>query len=81
MSMKLFAKLTLDVIPDELTILRFRHLLMREHLTEKLFRKTGKYPSERNLILSDGAIVDATIICALSSTSHDTGFFLGDERR
>jgi IS5 family transposase len=69
-SMRLFAGLSLDTIPDESTILRFRHLLERKHLTQKLFRKTEKYLSERNLILSEGTIVDATIISAPSSTKN-----------
>lgn len=69
-SMRLFAGLGLDNIPDETTILRFRHLLERHHLTEKLFRKTEKYLSERNLILSEGTIVDATIVSAPSSTKN-----------
>lgn len=69
-SMRLFAGLGLDNIPDETTILRFRHLLERHHLTEKLFRKTEKYLSDRNLILSEGTIVDATIVSAPSSTKN-----------
>ena len=69
-SMRLFAGLTLDNVPDESTILRFRHRLEKHNLTEKLFRKTEKYLSERNLILSEGTIVDATIISAPSSTKN-----------
>ena len=69
-SMRLFAGLSLDNIPDESTILRFRHLLERKQLTEKLFRKTEKYLSSRNLIVSEGTIVDATIISAPSSTKN-----------
>jgi IS5 family transposase len=69
-SMRLFAGLSLDTVPDESTILRFRHLLERKHLTEKLFRKTEKYLSDRNLIVSEGTIVDATIISAPSSTKN-----------
>jgi len=69
-SMRLFAGCRLDAIPDETTILRFRHLLELKHLTEKLFRKTEKYLSDRNLILSEGTIVDATIISAPSSTKN-----------
>lgn len=69
-SMRLFAGLSLDAIPDESTILRFRHRLERHNLTEKLFRKTEKYLSDRNLILSEGTIVDATIISAPSSTKN-----------
>ncbi len=70
-SMRLFAGLGLDNIPDESTILRFRHRLERHHLTEKLFRKTEHYLSQRNLILSEGTIVDATIIAAPSSTKNE----------
>jgi len=69
-SMRRFAKLSMDDIPDETTILRFRHRLERNKLTEKLFRKTEKYLSERDLILSEGTIVDATIIAAPSSTKN-----------
>ena len=70
-SMRLFAGLSMDGIPDESTILRFRHRLERNNLTEKLFRKTEKYLSDRNLILSEGTIVDATIISAPSSTKNE----------
>jgi IS5 family transposase len=69
-SMRLFAGLSLDNIPDESTILRFRHLLGRKQLTEKLFRKTERYLSERNLIISEDTIVDASIIMAPSSTKN-----------
>ncbi|GJL82703.1 MAG: IS5 family transposase [marine bacterium B5-7] len=70
MAMRQFSGLGLDEIPDESTILRFRHLLERQNLTEKIFRKTEKYLSERNLILSEGTIVDATIVSAPSSTKN-----------
>lgn len=69
-SMRHFAGLTLDEIPDESTILRFRHLLERHHLTEKLFRKTEQYLSKHNLLLNEGTIVDATIVSAPSSTKN-----------
>lgn len=69
-SMRRFAKLSMEDIPDETTILRFRHRLERNKLTEKLFRKTEKYLSERDLILNEGTIVDATIIAAPSSTKN-----------
>lgn len=56
--------------PDESTILRFRHRLERNQLTENLFRKTEKHLSGRNLILNEGTIVDAAIIAAPSSTKN-----------
>lgn len=69
-SMRRFAGLSLDNIPDESTILRFRHRLEQNNLPQKLFRKTEKYLSERNLIVSSGTIVDATIVAAPSSTKN-----------
>lgn len=69
-SMRRFAKLSLDTIPDESTILGFRHLLERYELTAKLFRITEKYLSKQGLILSEGTIVDASIVSAPSSTKN-----------
>ena len=59
-----------DVIPDETTILNFRHLLERHNLTKEIFEKTQRYLSEKGLILREGTIVDATIINAPSSTKN-----------
>lgn len=73
-SMRRFAQIDLeaDVIPDETTILNFRHLLEEHHLTEKIFEKTKRYLSEKGLMLREGTIVDATIINAPSSTKNAT---------
>lgn len=54
----------MDSIPDENTILRFRHRLEKEGLTSKLFQKLEGYLSEHGLIVNEGTIVDATIIGA-----------------
>jgi IS5 family transposase len=59
-----------DVIPDETTILNFRRLLEREHLTEQLFVAINGHLAERGLIVGKGTIVDATIIDAPSSTKN-----------
>lgn len=72
-SMHRFAGADLERIPDESTILNFRYLLERHGLTEKLFRKTEKYLAEQGLMLSEGTIVDATIINAPSSTKNQDG--------
>lgn len=69
-SMRRFAQLSLDKIPDESTILGFRHLLEQHELTAKLFRVTEKYLSTHGLILSEGTIVDASIVSAPSSTKN-----------
>ena len=69
-SMRRFAGVDLDAIPDETTILKFRHFLEAHRLTEALFRLTRRYLSERGLLLHEGTIVDASIINAPSSTKN-----------
>jgi IS5 family transposase len=74
-SMRRFAGIDLesDAVPDETTILNFRHLLERHKLTEKIFEKTKQYLSEKGFMLREGTIVDATIINAPSSTKNQAG--------
>ena len=71
-SMRRFAGIDLetDAVPDETTILHFRHLLEKHKLTEKLFKQTQRYLTEKGLMLREGTIVDATIINAPSSTKN-----------
>ena len=71
-SMRRFAgiDLEIDTVPDETTILHFRHLLEKHELTKKIFEKTRHYLSEKGLLLKEGTIVDATIINAPSSTKN-----------
>lgn len=71
-SMRRFADIDLEVdaVPDETTILNFRHLLERHELTKKIFEKTQRYLSDKGLLLREGTIVDATIINAPSSTKN-----------
>jgi IS5 family transposase len=71
-SMRRFADIDLevDVIPDETTILNFRHLLEKHNLTKKIFDQTKHYLTEKGLLLREGTIVDATIINAPSSTKN-----------
>ena len=59
-----------DVVPDETTILRFRHLLEQHGLTAMIFAEVGGLLEERGLLLRSGTIVDATIIAAPSSTKN-----------
>jgi len=72
-SMRRFARIDLeaDAIPDETTILNFRHLLEERQLTEKIFEKTKQYLADKGLLLREGTIVDATIINAPSSTKNE----------
>lgn len=68
-----FAGLSLDRIPDETTILNFRHLLERHQLAPEILAAVNAYLSEHGLFLRQGTIVDATIISAPSSTKNRTG--------
>ena len=59
-----------EVVPDETTILRFRHLLEKHGLTKAIFDAINGLLEERRLLLRSGTIVDATIIAAPSSTKN-----------
>jgi IS5 family transposase len=74
-SMRRFAGIELaeDVVPDESTILRFRHLLEAHQLTERIFAEIRTLLEERRLLLKSGTIVDATIIAAPPSTKNADG--------
>ena len=74
-SMRRFAGFSLGSgsIPDETTILNFRHLLETHGITEKIFALINQYLLSKGLRLSKGTIVDATIIEAPSSTKNATG--------
>jgi IS5 family transposase len=71
-SLRRFADIDLavDEVPDETTILHFRHLLEKHDLTKKIFEKTKRYLAAKGLLLREGTIVDATIINAPSSTKN-----------
>jgi IS5 family transposase len=71
-SMRRFARVELgdDVVPDETTILRFRHLLEHHQLTQAMFAAVRSLLEEKRLLLKSGTIVDATIIAAPSSTKN-----------
>src|SRR5215510_8646592 len=70
--MRRFAGIELaeDAIPDETTILHFRHLLEEHKLTEKMFAEVRALLEEKRLLLKSGTIVDATIISAPTSTKN-----------
>lgn len=60
-------------IPDETTILNFRHLLERHDLGRKLFETINRHLAEQDLMLKEGTIVDASIVSAPSSTKNQQG--------
>ena len=71
-SMRRFAGIDLgdDAVPDETTILRFRHLLEKHALTESIFKQIRTLLEQKRLLLKSGTIVDATIIDAPPSTKN-----------
>jgi IS5 family transposase len=71
-SMRRFAGIELseDAIPDETTILRFRHLLEKHYLTQAIFAQIRTLLEQKRLLLKSGTIVDATIIEAPPSTKN-----------
>jgi IS5 family transposase len=71
-SMRRFVGIDLgqEPVPDETTILHFRHLLERHDLAKPLFDRVNAYLASRGLKVSGGTIVDATIIAAPSSTKN-----------
>jgi IS5 family transposase len=74
-SMRRFAGIELQGhdIPDESTILRFRHLLEEHKLTEQIFSEIRSLLEEKRLLLKSGTIVDATLIAAPPSTKNAEG--------
>ena len=72
-AMRRFAGIELgdDRIPDETTILNFRHLLERHELTEAIFAAVNTHLADRGVSVRSGTLVDATIIDAPSSTKNE----------
>ncbi len=57
-------------LPDETTILNFRHLLEQHNLGQGLLEEINAHLESQGLKLREGTIVDATIIEAPSSTKN-----------
>jgi IS5 family transposase len=57
-----------DRIPDENTILAFRHLLEKHNLGKRIFETVKAHLKERGMAMKQGTIIDATLIAAPSST-------------
>ena len=56
--------------PDETTVCKFRHLLEKHGLAARLFAAVSRHLEQHDLKLSQGTIVDATIIAAAPSTKN-----------
>ena len=65
-----FTGISLSKVPDETTILNFRHLLERHGLGQVLFENIKNHLAEEGLMLKEGTIVDASIIEAPASTKN-----------
>ena len=73
-SVRRFVGLSLaEALPDETTILNFRHLLERHGLGRGLLDEINAQLELQGLRLREGSIVDASIIEAPSSTKNRTG--------
>src|SRR5438445_4198712 len=59
--------------PDESTILQFRHMLEKHELGGALLHAVNQYLESRDIRITTGTIVDATIIHAPSSTKNSSG--------
>ena len=60
-------------MPDETTILRFRHLIEKQHLAPQVLGIINAGLAQHGLMLKTGTVVDATIIAAPSSTKNSSG--------
>ena len=62
-----------DNLPDESTILRFRHLLEAHNLSLQILATVNATLAAKGLLLKSGTVVDATLIAAPSSTKNSLG--------
>jgi len=70
-----FARLDVGItrLPDESTILRFRHLLEAHDLGAQILEAVNAQLQRQGLLLKTGTVVDATLIAAPSSTKNAKG--------
>ena len=62
-----------EAAPDATTLLKFRRLLEKHQLTERIFAAINEHLATKGLMLREGTVVDATIIAAPSSTKNQKG--------
>jgi IS5 family transposase len=72
-TMRRFAGIDLmsDRIPDETTILAFRHLLEKHDLGDQIFEAVKAHLKPNGMAMKQGTINDATLIAAPSSTKNE----------
>ncbi|MHB0775249.1 IS5 family transposase [Halomonas sp. WWR20] len=64
--------LAVESVPDATTLLRFRHLLEKHALTQRIFEEINVSLAEQGLFMHEGTIVDATIVAAAPSPKNKT---------
>jgi IS5 family transposase len=60
-------------IPDETTILAFRHLLEKHELGQRIFDTVKAHLKAKGMAMKQGTIIDATLIAAPTSTKNKQG--------
>lgn len=60
-------------VPDATTLLKFRHMLEKNKIGEKIFADVNERLDKSGLIMHGGTIVDASLIAAPKSTKNKTG--------
>ncbi len=65
--------LTHESAPDATTLLKFRRLLEKHKLTERIFDEINGHLASKGLMMREGTIVDATLIAAPPSTKNKDG--------
>ena len=57
-------------VPDSTTLMDFRHLLEKNALPQAMLQEVNALLKERGLLMSQGTLIDATLIAAPSSTKN-----------
>ena len=65
-------ELGVESVPDATTLMDFRHLLEKHKLPHALLTEVNALLTERGLLMSQGTLVDATLIAAPRSTKNAT---------
>lgn len=60
-------------VPDATTLLKFRHILEKNKIGEKIFADVSKRLDDAGLIMHGGTVVDASLIAAPKSTKNQSG--------
>ncbi|MEO6563236.1 MAG: IS5 family transposase, partial [Nitrosospira sp.] len=57
-------------VPDSTTLMDFRHLLEKNALAQAMLQEVNALLKERGLLMSQGTLIDSTLIAAPSSTKN-----------